>query len=68
MKYGVKSDHKICFGASLSHTNMFGAWKKVSGDLLSGISQAADKGSKVHGSTQEDQWLDQSMAPGRAGC
>ena len=23
MKYGVKSDHKICFGASLSHTNRF---------------------------------------------
>ena len=28
MKYGVKSDHKICFGASLSHTNRFGALKK----------------------------------------
>ena len=28
MKYGVKSEHKICFGASFSHTSGFGAWGK----------------------------------------
>ena len=26
--YGVRSEHKICFGASLSHTNRFRAWRK----------------------------------------
>ena len=27
--YGVWSDHKICFGASLSHIDRFGAWQKI---------------------------------------
>ena len=28
MKYCIGSEHKICFGASLSQTNRFGAWRK----------------------------------------
>ena len=31
MLYGFKSEHKICFGASLSNTNWFGAWTKTWG-------------------------------------
>ena len=33
MKYGMKSEHKVCFVASQSQRNRFGAWREKNREL-----------------------------------